>query len=91
MKLLIRMNEVSKKMKLDSFLFWIKKVVGDFVFSVCEVTKDIKTIISNKKKPPDISRVILEDNDDEIFKGFEIEIEEEWLERGYGKNGKWKC
>lgn len=77
-------------MKLDSFLFWIKKIIGDFVFSVCEITKGIKTAINSNKKSSNVSKVILED-DDEIFKGFEIEIEEEWLERGYGKNGKWKC
>lgn len=28
--------------------------------------------------------------DDDIFEGFEIEIEEEWFKRGVSKNGNWK-
>lgn len=76
-------------MKIDSILFLIKNFVGNMVFSICEIAKDIKTIIYNKKRksPPPISKVISDVDNDEIFRGFEIEIEEEWLERGVAK--KW--
>lgn len=64
---------------------------------ITEFIDDIKKIRSlkkeEKKKPkaPLIKKVVSYVDDDEIFRGFEAEIEEEWLERGYGKNGKWKC
>lgn len=73
-------------MKFDTVLFWIKNFVGNIVFSICEITKDVKTIIHNKKrKSPPITKVISNVDNDDIFRGFEIEIEEEWLERGVKK------
>lgn len=79
-------------MKLDSILFWLKNFTGNLVFSVCEVVKDIRTIIHDKKrKSPPITTTIVNVDNDNVFRGFEIEIEEEWLERGITKYGKWKC
>lgn len=76
-------------MKFDSVLFWMKNFVGNIVFSICEIAKDVKTIIHDKKRksPPPITKVVSNVDNDDIFKGFEIEIEEEWLERGVAK--KW--
>lgn len=74
-------------MNLDSILFWIKNFIGNIVFSICEIVKDIKVLIHNKKTKPSTT---LDADNDEIFRGFEIEIEEEWLKRGITKNGKWK-
>lgn len=78
-------------MKIDSFLFTIKNLIGNIVFTIRETIKDIKNEKNKKRKPPSITKVISSMDEDDIFKGFEIEIEEEWLERGRTQNGKWKC
>lgn len=63
---------------------------------ITEFIDDIKKIRSlrkeEKRKPkvPSIKKVVSYIDDDDIFRGFEAEIEEEWLERGITINGKWK-
>ena len=70
-------------MKINAIWLWIKKML----FPLTEIIKDIQN--DKKRKSPSIKTVVSK-TDDDVFRGFEIEIEEEWLERGVTKYGKWK-
>lgn len=68
---------------------FLSKFIAEFIDDIKKIQK-LKKEEKKKPKAPPIKRIISYVDDDEIFRGFEAEIEEEWLERGITKNGKWK-